>query len=84
MGEQKTILGQWYFNNCTARFIPKSVHILGMPVLYQLTSMVQLYMTMEALDCSAGVFWAGENCLYCTVVAATFDFMTEEYWREQK
>ena len=35
-------------------------------------------MTMEALDCSAGVFWAAENCLYFTVVAAIFDFMTEE------
>ena len=26
--------------NCTARFFPKSVHILGTPVLYQLTCMV--------------------------------------------
>ena len=26
--------------NCTARFFPKSVHILGMPVLYQLMCMV--------------------------------------------
>ena len=37
--KQKTILGQWYFIKCTVRLFPKSVHILGMPMLYQLTCM---------------------------------------------